>query len=607
MRRAALAGALIVAISGPASAAAAPIDATTAADGRLKISLPGGEKLTESGFRGAGAGGRLGFLSGGTWYHATGRGNGGELLTDDPDGRRIALEVRGGRGTLGITARVLGEGSAPVESIGVGFRAPKGERMLGFGERSNRVDQRGNTVENYVGEGPYQPAEYPIIAATVPPWGVHDREDASYFPMPWLLSSRGYGVLAKNPETSRFHLASIRGDEWSFEVDSARMSLRVIAGPTPAAAVRRLTRITGRQPKPAAPWLFGPWVQTGHQNTAPDELANLGILRDADAPVSVAETHMRYMPCGSDVGQEASEAQRTAGLHDLGLAAITYTREAICSSYPEPFERAVATDAILEKPDGTPYTFQGFVGSGVTQIGMFDFTDPDAGPIYRSILDRAYTAGYDGWMEDYGEYAPPDSVFDNGMTGRRGHNLHPVYYHRAGWRYAKSKERPIVRFIRSGMDRRAPLRADRLGRRPDDRLGLRRPRLLGPRGADDGPLRHLHLGLRHRRLLHPLRPAAGRGAARPLARVRRLLRRHADEGRGHRRAAPRRGRRSGRRRRCRSTAATPSSAPSSTPTWSRPIASTGGVGCRSCGTSRSSTPTTAARCAARTSSSSAPT
>jgi alpha-glucosidase (family GH31 glycosyl hydrolase) len=159
---------------------------------------------------------------------------------------------------------------------------------------------------------------------------------------------------------------------------------------------------------------------------------------------------MRYMPCGSDVGQEDVEAGRVEDLHAKGAAVLSYTREAICAAYPGPYDRAVAADAFLEREDGSPYTFTAFVGSGLTQVGMLDFSDPDAAPIYRSILDRAYRAGYDGWMEDYGEYAPPDSVADNGMTGRRMHNRYPVLYHREGMRYSGSKRRPLIRFNRSG-------------------------------------------------------------------------------------------------------------------------------------------------------------
>src|SRR5690606_13025925 len=112
------------------------------------------------------------------------------LATDDPDGRTIVLEARARRsGIVGLRARVVGA-TTDVEMVGIGFEASGRERYLGFGERSNAVDQRGNEVENFVGEGPYQELDYPLIEAQVPPWGIHERPDATYFPMPWLLSSR---------------------------------------------------------------------------------------------------------------------------------------------------------------------------------------------------------------------------------------------------------------------------------------------------------------------------------------------------------------------------------------------------------------------------------
>ena len=36
------------------------------------------------------------------------------------------------------------------------------------------------------------------------------------------------------------------------------------------------------------------------------------------------------------------------------------------------------------------------------------------------------------------------------MSGERMHNHYPVVYHREGRRYSKSKDRPIIRFNRSG-------------------------------------------------------------------------------------------------------------------------------------------------------------
>jgi alpha-glucosidase (family GH31 glycosyl hydrolase) len=452
--------AIAFALGAAAPAAAAPVSVDVERDsGLIAIRGLGNGPLRESAATGAGPGGRVGFRAAGEWHHATRllrrSGDGSEtnlrLATDDPLGRTIEVEARSRRaGLLALKARVAGGPADDVEAVGIGFEAGAAERYLGFGERSNAVDQRGKEVENYVGEGTYVDGDYPLFRTQVPPWGLRERADATYFPMPWLLSTRGYGVLLSNLETSRFRLAAEDASQWSVEVDARELALRVFAGPTPARAVRRLTEKIGRQPKPFAAWQLGPWVQTGHQNTEPGELSYLEILRAADAPVSAVETHMRYMPCGSDQGRETAEQARTAAFHAAGLAAVTYTREAICETYPAAFDRAVAANAFLRTPEGGPYTFPAFVGSGQTEIGMLDFSNPAAAEIYDSVLDRAYDNGYDGWMEDYGEYAPPDSVAANGMTGAQMHNYYPVLYHRAGFRYARSKKRPVVRFVRSG-------------------------------------------------------------------------------------------------------------------------------------------------------------
>ena len=453
--------------------------------GRVVIGGLGRGTLAESAATPAGPGGRIGFLAAGAWYHATAleRRSGSErrpklvLSTDDPAGRTIELRGKArDSGIVDLRARVAGGSIADVAAVGIGFGADPSERYLGFGERSNAVDQRGNEVENYVGEGPHVPADYPLFNTQVPPWGIRERADATYFPMPWLISTGGYGALVSNYETSRFRLGTEVAGEWSVEVDAAELRLRIFAGPDPADVVRRMTAAVGRQPEPFAPWQLGPWAQTGHQNTEPDELAHLDELRAADAPLSAVETHMRYMPCGSDQGQETAERARTAAFHARGLAALTYTREAICETYPAAYDRAITANAFLRRPDGTPYTFPAFVGSGQTNVGMLDFSNPAAREIYASVLDRAYANGYDGWMEDYGEYAPPDSRRRQRHDRGRDAQLlpRPLPPRRLPLRARQGPSGDPLRAL--GLDRGAPLRADRLGRRPVHGLGLRRAR-----------------------------------------------------------------------------------------------------------------------------------
>jgi alpha-glucosidase (family GH31 glycosyl hydrolase) len=425
--------------------------------GQIQFEGPRKLVLAESARDTDGPGGRLGFQTAAGWFHATHPVGARHprrprlvLATDDPAGRTITVRFDRSKSGVRLRAGVTGGPTGDVTALGIGFDARAAERYLGFGERSNAVDQRGSTVSNYVGEGPYLPGEYSVPAATVPPWGFEERGDATYFPMPWLVSTRGFGVLVNNYEHSLFRLGTEDPGEWSVEAEAHELDLTFIPGPEPADVVRRLTERTGRQPKPVAPWQLGPWFQTGHANQQPEELSYLQTLRDADAPVSAMETHMRYLPCGVDQGHEESERARAAAIHAAGLAAISYLREAVCSTYSAVFAPAASAGVLLRHPDGSPYLFRSFVGTGVTDVGMFDFSNPDAYRVYKSVADRPFSNGFDGWMEDYGEYVPPDSVADNGMTGAQMHNYYPVLYHCAGHRFASTRNRPTTRFIRSG-------------------------------------------------------------------------------------------------------------------------------------------------------------
>jgi sulfoquinovosidase len=351
-------------------------------------------------------------------------------------------------GTFGLRVEPDGDGVIRVALAGGGgptttttFAAASGERYLGFGERSNAVDQRGNDVQDQVSEGPYQPAEQPFIAAFVPPAGYQPRADATYYPVPWLLSTRGYGVLDDDADTSTFHLGG--AGTWSVEVNGAAQALRVFAGPTPAAALKRFTARTGRQPAAAAPWYFGPWWQPSG-----DEKQDIATLRAAGAAGSVAQTYTHYLPCAAQTGRADAERQRTALFHAAGLAVTTYFNPMICTSHPR-YGEARAKGVLTRNALGQPYEYR-YTGSSQFLVGQFDFSAPGAAAFYGSLLGEAADAGYDGWMEDFGEYTPPDSVSADGRPGAQEHNLYPTLYHAAARAFAARLDRPLARFNRSG-------------------------------------------------------------------------------------------------------------------------------------------------------------
>ena len=362
------------------------------------------------------------------------------LATDDPLGRRLALRIEpDAEGVIALRVEVTGRTAGQATRLGIGFRARGAERYLGFGERSNAVNQRGREVESYVAEGAFEPDERALVPLFVPNWGFRPRDDATYFPMPWLLSTAGYGVLVDNPQTSRFDLGADSPRAWSVDVDGRVLRLRVFAGPRPAAVLRRLSERIGRQPRPPAPFVFGPWYQPRD-----DEAKILRRLRRGNVPLSVAQTYTHYLPCEDQRGREPAERERVRRLHAAGLAVTTYFNPMICTDHSR-YAEAAARGGLVRNASGEPYVYR-YSTRESFEVAQFDFTSRAGRGLYERLVGEAIGHGHDGWMEDFGEYTPPDARASHGSTGSALHNLYPRQYHCA----AQAAAPRALRFVRSG-------------------------------------------------------------------------------------------------------------------------------------------------------------
>jgi alpha-glucosidase len=422
----------------------------TIAEGRRVVLRPGRLSLTDATGRHRA-----------TRILSTSRAAGGLrlVLATDAPGRTLAVRLAPAEpGVLRLTAEPRG-GRPEVSALGIAFHAPPAERFAGFGERADAVEQRGNVVRDEVSDGPFRPGDCALAGAVIPPWGFRCAPDASRYPIPWLLSTAGYGVLVDDDEPSTFDLHAHGGRAWTVTVEAARLDLRIFAGPTPARALARFTAATGRQPPPPAPWAFGPWFQTGQPNTVPlrDEARWLGILQRHRAPVSVAETQLRYLPCGLQRGHEAYERRRVRMFHRRGLAILTYLNPEVCRSYAAVYGPAAAAGALQTASGGGPFTFPAFVGGvgpagfSIEPVAQFDFTSPAGRDHYARRVRQVVRAGHDGWMEDFGEYTSPEAHSADGTPGRAMHNRYPESYHCATWRMVLARPpRALLRFQRSG-------------------------------------------------------------------------------------------------------------------------------------------------------------
>ena len=388
------------------------------------------------------------------WFHATrlasARRDGAALVldvaTNDPLGHRLEVTMRpSGPGIVNTTSRIA-PGSGPLAGeasvSGASFAAAPGERYLGFGSRSNAVDQTGGRVFNWAEEGPFSSGEAEELARPlVPDFTFPTGPTATNFPIPWLVSTRGLGFLIDQTHRSAFNLLNERGDAWQAEAEAEFFSFTVFAGPDPAQVVRRYSGYAGRQPVPR-PWFFGPWTQ--FKDPWPER------FREQDVPTTVAQTYTHYLPCGEGLGDAArTERQRTARHHALGYKITTYFNPHVCTQYAEVYNEAGRQGLFVKNRQGQPYPLTNpFTRDQI--VSEIDFTHPGGRALFARLLDDAIDAGYDGWMEDFGEYTPTDSVFHNGKDGLEMHNRYPVIYHGASTDHTARRGGDFAVFVRSG-------------------------------------------------------------------------------------------------------------------------------------------------------------
>ena len=223
-----------------------------------------------------------------------------------------------------------------------------------------------------------------------------------------------------------------------------------------------MTALTGRQPAPRAPWFLGVWVMPNDfdREDVPAELRRIRTLRAGDVPVSVAETTLQYLPCGDARRLRAASRARVRGLHAAGLRILAYAHPMICTRYAGVYPRFARNGWLGRRADGAPYVYRTFADRyGSLEVSQVDFTRPAAVSGFQALLAQMPRDGYDGWMEDYGEYSPPDVVSASGIPGARLHNAYPRLYHCASAGLTARASRPLAALRPLGVDGQRPLLA----------------------------------------------------------------------------------------------------------------------------------------------------
>lgn len=290
------------------------------------------------------------------------------------------------------------------------------EAIWGFGQRFDAFDLRGRAFEIWAEDG----------------W---NRTDTSYFAIPWLISSAGYGLFVNSTGRLTVDIARENPDTVTITIPEEGVELWGFIG-EPREVVAAYTALVGR-PQPAPDWVFQPWLSRNSYLGATEinrviELMETNEMKAGAVVLEAWEEQLHNFRF--ETNRYPNPAQWIRSLHERGYHVICWTTPSIWplgSTYAD----AQRLGFLTKNADGSEH-----VTRWLENGREMDFRTVAAREFWRDLHLPLLELGVDGIKTDGGEHMP-DPWF---------HNVHPFYYQRASLdAYAKLGKRGIT-FARSG-------------------------------------------------------------------------------------------------------------------------------------------------------------
>jgi alpha-glucosidase (family GH31 glycosyl hydrolase) len=362
----------------------------------------------------------------------------------------LGVSVEGRRVRLSFDAREAA-GAADAGALNkatIAFALPDGERFFGLGERYASVDHRGLSLYSWAEEGALGGGEDAPLGPKNP---YPNGPSMTYFPVPFFLSSEGYGLHLATSYRTETHFGSEDPAVSRVAVNATSFEATIYVSPSPLAILADYTEDTGRPIVPA-PWVFGPRRRV-NLGAMVDGVPEWQRMRERHIPITGVDDAVHFLPALSQLGREDELAAWTATLHEHGYKALCYNNPYVAKdqeSSAADYARGVEEGHFIRLPNGEPALTQ-FISGKLLTLATIDLTSPDAVAWFKELLSRSLALGYDGWMHDFGEYVPRDAVLSDGRRGDEVHNEFPVLSAKAAYELL-SEERPddFLFFVRSG-------------------------------------------------------------------------------------------------------------------------------------------------------------
>ena len=198
--------------------------------------------------------------------------------------------------------KILGS-SKNQDTVNVTKKLFPDEHFFGFGERMDFLDRRGKALRLNVGRGQGRPH---IV-------GAYDVLQANYSPVPFFMSTRGYGIFLHNANPTNWDMGHNNPETYSFSAEGGELDYYFMYGPDFSSILDTYTDITGKAPM-LPKFAMGLHVGTysggtwGHEEeTSTDYVVALAQkFRDLNIPLDVLHLDSTWRIFGENGGTGAT-------------------------------------------------------------------------------------------------------------------------------------------------------------------------------------------------------------------------------------------------------------------------------------------------------------
>ncbi|WP_315079079.1 TIM-barrel domain-containing protein [uncultured Clostridium sp.] len=355
------------------------------------------------------------------------------------EGTESLLVIKNGDNIFEIKDIYIWKKAEEVFSFGIVIASEEEEGFYGFGERYNNINQRGNIVDVYV----YNQYK--------------DQGIKTYFPMPYFLSSRNYGLYVHSNEYTEFNLAHDDLRYYSIESQRSSLELTYFIG-NPREVIKQFVDLTGT-PEMLPEWAFGPWMSSNNWDSDKEVRKQVELTKKYNIPstalVIEAWSDESTYYIFNDAVYKENDGSQALKYKDFkfpkwgrwpdpkGLVEYLHDNELKCILWQIPIIKymnglhhlqkdndenyMINNGYCVKNEDGTPYRMpEGWFTDSI----LFDYTSEEASNWWfdkrKYLIDDI---GIDGFKTDGGEFVFGDNIsFSNGKTGKEMRNLYPNLY-----------------------------------------------------------------------------------------------------------------------------------------------------------------------------------